>query len=204
MVGDGGVAVDLGGPGRSVLKPDVDLRRTVGWFTTVYPVVLNCATDQEASARQLLDDVHDTLNAVPHCGIGYGLLRYIYGPTTRVLGGTRPADIFFSYVGTIPDLPSVTAGDAPIQLDTDTAMPVREALPGLGHAVELRVYRTSGALHLDWWYDTRRLEPTDVESLARHYPAALMELTRAALAEDEIASADEDLALVDLSSMDST
>ena len=36
-VGDGSVAVDLGGPGRSVLKPDVDLRRTVGWFTTVYP-----------------------------------------------------------------------------------------------------------------------------------------------------------------------
>ena len=42
-VGDGSVAVDLGGPGRSVLKPDVDLRRTVGSFTTVYPVALNCA-----------------------------------------------------------------------------------------------------------------------------------------------------------------
>jgi phthiocerol/phenolphthiocerol synthesis type-I polyketide synthase E len=203
-VGDGGGAVDLGGAGRSVLKPDVDLRRTVGWFTTVYPVVLNCATDREASARQLLDDVHDTLNAVPHYGIGYGLLRYIYGPTTRVLGGTRPADIFFSYVGTIPDLASVAAADAPIQLDANTATPVREALPGLGHAVELRVYRTSGALHLDWWYDTRRLEPTDVEALARHYAAALMELTRAALAEDEMASVDEDLALVDLSSMEST
>ncbi len=49
-VGDGGVAVDLGGPGRSVLKPDVDLRRTVGWFTTVYPVVLNCATDADRRA----------------------------------------------------------------------------------------------------------------------------------------------------------
>jgi phthiocerol/phenolphthiocerol synthesis type-I polyketide synthase E len=110
----------------------------------------------------------------------------------------------FSYVGTIPDLASVAAADAPIQLDADTAMPVREALPGLGHAVELRVYRTSGALHLDWWYDTRRLEPTDVEVLARHYAAALMELTRAALAEDEMASVDEDLALVDLSSMEST
>ena len=204
VVGDGGVAVDLGGPGRSVLKPDIDLRRTVGWFTTVYPVLLNCATDQQASARQVLDDVHDTLTAVPHFGIGYGLLRYMYGPTTRVLSGTQPADIFFSYVGTIPDLPSVGAGDSPIQLDADTAMPVREALPGLGHAVELRVYRTSGALHVDWWYDARRLDPTDVESLARHYLVALMELTRAALAEDEIASAEEDLALVDLSSMEST
>src|SRR5215217_1556554 len=73
-VGDGGVAVDLGGSGRSVLKPDVDLRRTVGWFTTLYPVVLNCAKDQEASPRKFLDDVHETLNAVPHSGIGYGLL----------------------------------------------------------------------------------------------------------------------------------
>ena len=147
-VGDGAVAVDLGGPGRSVLKPDVDLRRTVGWFTTVYPVVLTCATDQEASARQLLDDVHDTLKAVPHYGIGYGLLRYMYAPTARLLGGTRPADIFFSYVGTIPDLPSVSSDDAPVQFDADTAMPVREATPGLGHAVELRVYRTS--VHCIW------------------------------------------------------
>ena len=203
MVGDGGIAVDLAGAGRSILKPDVDLRRTVGWFTTIYPVVLKCGSDQRASARQVLDDVHDTLNAVPHSGIEYGLLRYLYGPTSRVLGGSRSADIFFSYMGTIPDLPSA-GDDAPIQLDPDTAMPVREALPGLGHAVELRVFRTSGALHLDWWYDTGRLEPTHVESLARQYATALMELTRTAVAEDEITSADEDLALVDLSSMEST
>ncbi len=143
-VGDGAVAVDLGGRGRSVLKPDVDLRRTVGWFTTVYPVALTCATDQEASARQLLDDVRDNLKAVPHYGIGYGLLRYMYAPTARLLGATRPADILFSHVGTIPDLPSGQSDDAPVQFDADTAMPVRDAVPGLGHAIELRVYRSIG------------------------------------------------------------
>ena len=37
QVGDGTVAVDLSGEGRSVLKPDVDLRRTVGWFDTDLP-----------------------------------------------------------------------------------------------------------------------------------------------------------------------
>ena len=158
-VGDGAVAVDLSGPGRSVLKPDVDLRRTVGWLTTVYPVALTCTNGRDTSARQLLDEVADTVKAVPHYGLGYGLLRYMYAPTARQLGGVRPADIFFSYVGTIPDLPSLSSGDAPIQFDTDTAMPVREAIPGLGHAVELRVYRSAGVLHLDWWYDTRRLEP---------------------------------------------
>jgi phthiocerol/phenolphthiocerol synthesis type-I polyketide synthase E len=201
-VGDGSLAVDLGGPGRSVLKPDVDLRRTVGWFTTVYPVALACAKSQDASARQLMDDVHDTLNAVPHHGIGYGLLRYMYAPTARLLAATPPADIFFSYVGTIPDLPSVPAGDAPIQFDADTAMPVRETIPGLGHAVELRVYRFAGAMHLDWWYDTRRLGPTAVESLADRFSTALIELTREAIAEDEMDSGSEELALVDLSSTD--
>ncbi len=166
-VGDGAVVVDLGGPGRSVLKPDVDLRRTVGWFTTVYPVALSCTTGDGASALQVLDDVHATLNAVPHYGIGYGLLRYLYAPTARLLGAARPADIFFSYVGTIPDLPSLSSEDAPVQFDADNAMPVREAIPGLGHAVELRVYRSAGVLHLDWWYDTRRVEPAAAQIACR-------------------------------------
>jgi phthiocerol/phenolphthiocerol synthesis type-I polyketide synthase E len=201
-VADGAVAVDLGGPGRSVLKPDVDLRRTVGWFTTVYPVALTCSKGDAGSARQLLDDVHNTVQAVPHYGIGYGLLRYMYAPTARLLGASPPADIFFSYLGTIPELPAVPADDAPVTLDTDTAMPVREAVPGLGHAVELRVYRFAGAMHLDWWYDTRRLGPTAVESLADRFSTALIELTREAIAEDEMDSGSEELALVDLSSTD--
>jgi phthiocerol/phenolphthiocerol synthesis type-I polyketide synthase E len=201
-VGDGAVAVDLGGPGRSVLKPDVDLRRTVGRFDTVYPVALNCSKGAGASARQQLEDVHDTLKAVPHYGIGYGLLRYMYAPTARLLGAALPADIFFSYLGTIPELPIAPSADAPVQLDADTAMPAREAVPGLGHAVELRVYRSAGVLHLDWWHDTRRLGPTAVESLARQFSATLMQLTREAVTEDEIDSASEELALVDLSSVD--
>ena len=201
-VGDGAVAVDLSGPGRLVLKPDVDLRRTVGWLTTVYPVALTCTNGRDTSTRQLLDEVADTVRAVPHYGLGYGLLRYMYAPTSRQLGGVRPADIFFSYVGTIPDLPSLSSGDAPIQFDTDTAMPVREATPGLGHAVELRVYRTAGVLHLDWWYDTRRVEPPLAQSLAEGFSIALLDLTREAMVEDEMESAGEELALVDLSSSD--
>ena len=149
-----------------------------------------------------MDDVHETLKAVPHYGIGYGLLRYMHAPTARLLGATRLADIFFSYVGTIPDLPAVPSDDAPVLLDADTAMPVREAVPGLGHAVELRVYRSGDVLHLDWWYDTRRLEPTDVESLARRFPAALMELIRDAARRMKSTRQVRNSRLVDLSSTD--
>ncbi|MGB6209877.1 type I polyketide synthase [Mycobacterium sp.] len=201
-VGDGSVAVDIGGPGRSVLKPDVDLRRTVGWFTTVYPVALDCAKGDGTSAKQLLDDVHSRLNAVPHYGIGYGLLRYLYAPTARLLGAARPADIYFSYVGTIPDLPSLPSEAAPVQFDPDIAMPVRDTIPGLGHAIEFRVYRGAGVLNLDWWHDSRRVESSTAQSLADGFAKALMELTREALAEDELDAEGDEMALVDLSSID--
>jgi phthiocerol/phenolphthiocerol synthesis type-I polyketide synthase E len=196
-VGEGAVAIDLGGRGRSVLKPDVDLQRTVGWFTTLHPVVLHARRDD--SAARSLAEVHETLDAVPHYGIGYGLLRYLFAPTARALAATRPADILFSHVGTIPEVPSDQPDDAPVRFDADTAMPIRDALPGLGHAIELRVYRTAGVLHIDWWYDNRRLGPTDVESFARQYSAAILEITREALAEADSDTAGEELALVDLS-----
>lgn len=198
-VGDGFVAVDLGGRGRSVLKPDIDLQRTPGLFTAFHPIALPSASAQRSSARQLLDDVRDTLKAVPHYGIGYGLLRYLYAPTARALGSARPADILFSHVGTIPDAPTDQPADAPVRFDSDTAMPIRDALPGLGHALELRAYRAAGVLHLDWWYDSRRLGPTDAEAFAQQYSSALLEIVRDALAEEDADSAADELALVDLS-----
>ena len=197
-VGDGSVAVDLGGPGRSVLKPDVDLRRTVGSLTTVYPVALNCAKGDGAGAKQLLEDVRGRLNAVPHYGIGYGLLRYLYAPTARLLGATAPADVFFSYIGAIPDLPAL-GDDVAVQFDSDTALPVREVIPGLGHAIEFRVFRSAGVLHLDWWYDTRRVDAATVQSLADGFSRTLLELIRDALAEDDVDADSDEMELVDLS-----
>ncbi len=201
-VGDGSLAVELGGQGRSVLRPDVDVRRTVGWFTTVYPVVIPCAAQPDTGARELIEEITATLKAVPHHGIGYGLLRYVYAPTARLLDRTRPADIFFSHLGAIPELPGGD-DDMPVRFDSDTGLPVRETVPGLGHAIELRVYRHSGELNVDWWYDTRRLGHADVESLSRHFKTALLGLAAEALAEAEMDSADDELALVDLSSSDS-
>ncbi|WP_454561571.1 type I polyketide synthase [Mycobacterium haemophilum] len=203
-VGDGVVTVELEGEGRSVLRPDVDLRRTVGWFTTYYPVPLTCAKGQGALAE--LDAVHNTLKSVPHYGIGYGLLRYVYAPTGRVLGAQRTPDIHFRYAGVIPELPSV---DAPVQFDSDATLPVREPIPGLGHAIELRAYRSGGSLHLDWWYDTRRIPQETAEALARSFPATLSKLIQEGIAmqqdqhdESEIVGAPQAGALVDLSSPD--
>jgi phthiocerol/phenolphthiocerol synthesis type-I polyketide synthase E len=204
VLGDGIVAVDLEGPGRSVLKPDVDLHRTVGSFTTIYPIALVCTAARGANAMQLLNDLHDTVRGVPHYGIGHGLLRYVYAPTSKLLCTQPPSDMLFSYVGTIPELPNTAV---PVQLDSDMAMWMRESLPGLGHAVELRIYRYRNSLHLDWWYDTRRMTRSTVDALVQHFPLALTELIQEAIAstraDDESDYAIEALALVDLTGADS-
>ena len=73
----------------------------------------------------------------------------------------------------------------------------------MGHAIELRVYRHGGVLHVDWWYDRRRVRSDTVEALAERFLATLIALIDEAVAGDEDSDGsdaeDEALALVDLS-----
>jgi len=153
-----------------------------------------------SSAGQLLEEVGQTFNAVPHHGIGYGLLRYLHAPTAGLLAATAPPDVFLSYLGMIPEWPE---SDASVQFDSDTELAVRDALPGLGHPIELRVYRYGGVLHVDWWYDHRRVSRSTLEALAEQFPATLIGLIVEAVEGDQdndgSDAEDEALALVDLS-----
>ncbi|MBE1546187.1 hypothetical protein GGC64_000195 [Mycobacterium sp. OAS707] len=75
-------------------------------------------------------------------------------------------EIFLNYIGTLAD-------------GTD---PSYETPPGLGYALELRVYRIDGELHLDWWYDTTRFDRYTIEELTEQFPLALFEMTSDAAA----------------------
>ncbi|KOX18393.1 hypothetical protein ADK67_36955 [Saccharothrix sp. NRRL B-16348] len=85
------VLLDLEGHGREELFADVDLSRTVGWFTTVFPVALDLPDGDWGDA---LKSVKEQLRAVPGRGIGYGALRH--------LARTAPAcdpRVSFNYLG---------------------------------------------------------------------------------------------------------
>ncbi|MER6178818.1 amino acid adenylation domain-containing protein [Streptosporangium sp. NPDC001681] len=73
------VTLDLEGHGRPALWPDLDLSRTVGWFTALYPVELSVragGVDQGAGPWQ---EIAEQLRAVPDQGLGYGVLRHLAG-----------------------------------------------------------------------------------------------------------------------------
>jgi non-ribosomal peptide synthase protein (TIGR01720 family) len=75
--------------------PGLNVNRTVGWFTTVYPVELDGG--EGAEVGRLIRDIKEQLRAVPDKGIGYGLLRYLYRGGEGLTAG--PAAIVFNYLG---------------------------------------------------------------------------------------------------------
>jgi amino acid adenylation domain-containing protein/non-ribosomal peptide synthase protein (TIGR01720 family) len=86
------VSVDLEGHGREDIFDDVDLSRTVGWFTTMYPVTLEVPT---GSWRDVVKSVRRQLRAIPNNGFAYGALRYL---TDRLPPAPSP-QISFNYLG---------------------------------------------------------------------------------------------------------
>ncbi len=86
--------VALEGHGREDLFTDVDVSRTVGWFTSLFPVLLDISAATDPG--EALKLVKEELRAVPNRGIGYGLLRYLSG--TDALPAPQP-EVSFNYLG---------------------------------------------------------------------------------------------------------
>jgi amino acid adenylation domain-containing protein/non-ribosomal peptide synthase protein (TIGR01720 family) len=85
------ILVDVEGHGRDALE-DADLSRSVGWFTTLYPVRVSGGTGGDA---ELIRGVKESTRSVPHGGIGFGLLH-----TARAAPGSAPlTDVSFNYLG---------------------------------------------------------------------------------------------------------
>src|SRR5256884_3810507 len=74
--GSAGLAIELEGHGRQALFADVDLSRTVGWFTSLFPLVLE--VDEQPEPLEALRTTRSRLQRLPQRGIGYGLLRYLH------------------------------------------------------------------------------------------------------------------------------
>ena len=90
--------LDLEGHGREEVEPGLDLSRTTGWFTTIFPVVLAARAGDPPG--DVIRATKEALRAVPRHGIGYGLLRYLGGGEDAApLAAAPAAEIAFNYLG---------------------------------------------------------------------------------------------------------
>jgi amino acid adenylation domain-containing protein/non-ribosomal peptide synthase protein (TIGR01720 family) len=95
--GEAALCIDLEGHGREELFDGLDLSRTVGWFTSIFPVVL--AIPPQGDHAAALKAVKEQLRGVPGRGLGFGVLRYLAGPQAAARlapGGPR---VSFNYLG---------------------------------------------------------------------------------------------------------
>ena len=108
--GENTLLVDLEGHGREPLIENVDVSRTIGWFTTHFPVVLDLSEESESSVENgkishgiglAVKSVKEQLRRIPNRGIGYGVLRYLSEnpEITKQLKGFPQAEVSFNYLG---------------------------------------------------------------------------------------------------------
>ncbi|ORA07460.1 condensation domain-containing protein, partial [Mycobacterium arosiense] len=181
--GSAPIGIDVEGHGRhEELGCDVDLSRTVGWFTSKYPVSLRLShlpwaqvVAGKAALGALLKDAKEQLRALPE-GLTYGLLRYL-NPDVD-LGGSDPL-IGFNYLGRQGGVGLDGAGDVWRLGQEGLSMAgVAAAVPmPLGHTVELNavtVDTTTGPrLHATWTWACSALGSGQIGRLSRLWFDAL-------------------------------
>ncbi|MFV0131783.1 non-ribosomal peptide synthase/polyketide synthase [Streptomyces sp. HMX87] len=168
------VIVDVEGHGREELFDDVDISRTVGWFTSRHPVAL--AVPDDADWDVVLKQVKEQLRAVPRHGIGHDVLRYLACPTP--LPAAPEAQVSFNYLGRfgLPDTPGGLYGETfrPLELDADPSA-VRP------HPLEVVGQLDGDALEFTWFYSEDLHTRTTVSDLAARFADALAGIARHAV-----------------------
>jgi amino acid adenylation domain-containing protein/non-ribosomal peptide synthase protein (TIGR01720 family) len=162
-IGDSAVLVDIDRHGRVDLFKQVDLSRTVGWFTTIVPVLL--CLESPATIESRLQAVKAQLQQIPHGGIGYGVLRYLseMGEIVEHLRSLPQAEITFNYLGQIDQS---LGGPLILNLAQESIGPTRSPASTRRYLIEINAVIVDGQLQVTWVYSTHRHKPITIERLA--------------------------------------
>ncbi|HYN96501.1 MAG TPA: condensation domain-containing protein, partial [Pilimelia sp.] len=164
------VAIALEGHGREELLDGVDLSRTVGWFTTQFPVSLELPAAPDWGAT--LKAVKEQLRAVPHRGLSYEALRYLT-PAGVALRGQLMPQVSFNYHGQWESGP---AGDALIRARHDGIGPELDPAVRPANLLEITGLVDGGELRLSWTYSDRVHDGATVRRLAEEMLQGLRDI----------------------------
>ncbi|WP_277965038.1 condensation domain-containing protein, partial [Pseudomonas sp. RIT-To-2] len=200
------VLVQLEGHGREELFDDVDLTRTVGWFTSLYPVRLNPVGSMADSIKH----IKEQLRAVPNQGIGFGALRYLGDTAAREALARLPVPrITFNYLGQLDAAladPDAGGVDAPfLRLAQEGTGDSQSLEAPLSNWLTLNGQVQGGELILGWSFSREVFDEQTIQRLADEYAAELALLVGHCLADDAngLTPSDVPLAGLDQRQLDS-
>ncbi|WP_373865018.1 amino acid adenylation domain-containing protein [Paenibacillus amylolyticus] len=163
------VRINLEGHGRESIGTDIDITRTVGWFTTKFPVVLEPETDRDLTYQ--IKQVKENLRRIPNKGLGYGICRYLSKSEEGLVWGAEP-EINFNYLGQFDD--DVNQGEIGIS-SYSSGSPASDR-QARSFVLDINGMVLDGALSLDLSYSRKQYRKETMEAFAQRLEQSLREL----------------------------
>ncbi|MFO0760431.1 MAG: amino acid adenylation domain-containing protein [Byssovorax sp.] len=194
FTGGDAVVVDLEGHGREELFDDVDLGRTVGWFTALFPVALRPGT---GGLGDQLMAIKEQLRAVPNKGIGYGMLRYLRDDDIADKLRSRPAPaVSFNYFG---QFDQAINESAPFRGARESTGANKSPRAARAHLLDVNAGVAMGKLVVRWSHSRGRHRDETIEALAARFMEALRALIAHCLSAEARGNTPSDFKKVELS-----
>ncbi|WP_226890104.1 condensation domain-containing protein, partial [Nostoc sp. MG11] len=178
--GNSTVVIDLEGHGREELFSDVDLSRTVGWFTSLFPVLLQLPTDYQLTS--VIKSIKEQLRAIPNRGIGHGILRYLCKDTavTDKLQTLTTPEISFNYLGQFDQVQLQTGW----KFASESTGANQSSKLTREHLLDINALVIEGELQINWAYSSNVHAQATVENLAQSYIQAIRSIIEHCQLED--------------------
>jgi non-ribosomal peptide synthase protein (TIGR01720 family) len=166
--------LDLESHGRDEIFSGIDLSRTVGWFTSLFPVRLDLGGIEMDDAWRggvalgvAVKKIKEQLRRIPNGGLGYGLLRYLNSETGSMLASLRKPQIGFNYLGRFRSSPLTPWSLAQKERALSGG---RDPGTRLAHCLEINVvaldYAEGPQLRARWSWAPTVLAEEDIKKLA--------------------------------------
>ncbi len=170
------LAIALEGHGRENVLDKVDVQRTIGWFTSLFPVVLEY--DAEKDTISNIQNTRNMLRSIPNKGIGYGILKYLSPEALKqdVQFRLKP-QISFNYLGQIDN-------DGEQHAFKIAPESVGQSVDGFNHRVydfEISGMISEKRLNVGITYNHSHFHRTTIQQFADNYLLALKTCIHACL-----------------------
>ncbi|MDR4435229.1 non-ribosomal peptide synthetase [Bacillus tequilensis] len=185
------IHVHLEGHGRESIFQDVDISRTVGWFTTQYPVSLQIQADRDIS--QWIRTVKEQLRQIPQKGIGYGLMKYLTDHP-KASEWTGHPEISFNYLGQF-DQDFENGG---IEVSPYSGGKIASDRHPIAYTLDINGMISDGRLSLAISYSGKQYRRETMETCAALLKNSLKEVIEHCAAQEDIHLTPSDISLKDI------
>jgi len=180
---------------------EIDVSRTVGWFTSLFPVRITI--DDENDFRHSLSSIRSRMRGIPGRGIGYGILKYLSPYSDRLMVEEDSSlellspQISFNYLGRVEQRPIKTSHGSATGLEGMRFSGISDDYIGSPrgpenkreHLIDFISSIVDGELRMEWIYSTAIHKETSIQELAETYLSYLIEFIDNALALDFVPGA---------------